>query len=120
MTPARIAFASAGLALLPVAIAGIVLPLLPGTPLLILAAFCFARASPRLEAWLVHHPRLGPPIQAWRASRAIPGGAKIAASGAMGVSFVWMLASAAPMPAKIIAAAIMAGAAFYIWSRPNT
>ena len=45
---------------------GAVLPLLPTVPFVILAAFCFARSSPRLEAWLVGHPVFGPHIAAWR------------------------------------------------------
>ena len=43
-------------------VAGIVLPLVPATPFLLLAAFAFARSSPRLHGWLVAHPRLGRPI----------------------------------------------------------
>lgn len=119
MTPSRIAFASTGLLLLPVAIAGIALPLLPGTPFLIVAAFCFAKASPKLEAWLVDHRHLGPPVRAWRASGAIAWSAKMAATGAMGVSFVLMLASAAPLAGKLAAAFVMLAAAGFIWSRPD-
>lgn len=119
MKASRTAFACLGMALLPIAIAGIALPLLPGTPILIVSAFCFAKASPKLEAWLVDHPRLGPPIQAWRTSGAIPWAAKMAASGAMAVSFVWMLASGAPLAGKIAAGFVMLGAAGFIWSRPD-
>lgn len=119
MTASQTFFACIGLLLLPVAIAGIALPLLPGTPILIAAGFCLARASPELEAWLVDHPRLGPPVQAWRESGAIAWPAKMAASGAMGISFVWMLASGAPLAGKIAAGLVMLGAAGFIWSRPD-
>ncbi|TGY92251.1 DUF454 domain-containing protein [Marinicauda pacifica] len=119
MTPLQIMLACIGMVLLPVAIAGIALPLLPGTPILIVAAFCFAKASPRLETWLVDHPRLGPPIQAWRTHGAIAWSAKMVASGAMSVSFVWMLASAAPLAGKLSAGLVMLVAAGFIWSRPD-
>ncbi len=57
-------------------IVGIVVPLLPTTPFLLLAAFCFARGSQRLHDWLVNHPRLGPPIRDWQAHGAISRRAK--------------------------------------------
>src|SRR3546814_12083510 len=50
---------------------GAFLPLLPTVPFVILAAFCFARSSPRLEAWLVTHPQFGHHIVAWREKGAI-------------------------------------------------
>jgi uncharacterized protein len=45
---------------------GIVVPLLPTTPFLLLAAFLFARSSNRLHRWLLHHRQLGPYIHAFR------------------------------------------------------
>lgn len=46
--------------------AGIVLPLLPTTPFLLLSAYLFAKSSPRWHDWLIHHKHLGPYIHAWR------------------------------------------------------
>ena len=48
------------------AMIGVILPLLPTVPFLLLAAFCFARSSDRFHRWLVEHPTLGPPIRDWR------------------------------------------------------
>ena len=64
-----------------VGIAGIFLPLVPGVVFLILAAACFARSSPRFEAWLLGHTRLGPPIRRWRETGAIPRYGKILSLG---------------------------------------
>ena len=43
-------------------VVGLILPLMPGTIFLILAAWCFSQSSPRFEAWLLGHPRLGPQV----------------------------------------------------------
>jgi uncharacterized membrane protein YbaN (DUF454 family) len=68
-----------GLLSLGIGIVGIVLPLIPTTPLILLAAYCFARSSERLHAWLVGHPRLGRYISDFEAGRGIPRRAKILA-----------------------------------------
>lgn len=48
------------------ALVGIILPLLPTVPFLLLAAFCFARSSTKIHGWLINHPKLGPPIYDWQ------------------------------------------------------
>lgn len=53
-------------------IVGILVPLLPTTPFILLAAACFSRGSARCERWLLAHPRFGPLIRDWRAYRAMP------------------------------------------------
>lgn len=53
-------------------IIGIVLPVLPTTPFVILAAFCFGKSSPRLRNWLVETRLFGPMIKDWEAHGAIP------------------------------------------------
>ena len=101
-------------------IIGALLPLMPTTIFLILAAACFARSSPRLEQWLLDHPRFGPTLQAWRAEGAIPRRGKIAACCGILLGFALFLLGAHPgwLLALGVAAA-MAGCAAYIVSRPT-
>ena len=56
----------AGMLMVGLGAAGIVLPLVPTTPFLLLAAYLFARSSPRWHAWLLNHRHFGPYIHAWR------------------------------------------------------
>lgn len=53
------------------AIVGVVVPLLPTTPFLLLAAFCYARSSERFHRWLIEHRWLGPYIDSYRAGRGL-------------------------------------------------
>lgn len=79
----RIVWLTAGMVSLALGGLGIVLPLLPTTPLVILAAFCFARSSPAFHDRLLNSPTFGPAIRDWRDNRAISRKGKIAAVCAM-------------------------------------
>lgn len=56
----------AGLLSVVVGAIGVVVPLLPTTPFLLVAAFAFARSSERLTRWLHEHPKFGPLIDNWQ------------------------------------------------------
>lgn len=51
---------------------GIVLPLLPTTPFMLLAAWCFARSSPRFHEWLLWRSPFGRYLRHWQQHRAMP------------------------------------------------
>jgi uncharacterized membrane protein YbaN (DUF454 family) len=61
-----------GILSLALGVLGIFLPLLPTTPFLLLAAFCFLRGSARMHAWLMSHRILGPYIRDFQSGRGIP------------------------------------------------
>lgn len=62
----------AGALLVGLGFVGLFLPLLPTTPLLLLAAACFARSSERWHRWLMQHRLFGPIISNWQTNRCIP------------------------------------------------
>lgn len=99
-------------------LAGVVLPLLPSTPFALVAAWAFARSSPRLDAWLRAHPALGPSLVAWETRRAIPRPAKAIAVITMPASWILLWSTGAPM-ATIIGGVIMLAAGIWILSRPS-
>jgi uncharacterized membrane protein YbaN (DUF454 family) len=69
----------AGFLLVALAALGIFLPLLPTTPLLLLAAACFAHSSEKCHQWLLQHNLFGPLIRSWHERRCIPRKAKCVA-----------------------------------------
>ena len=58
---------------------GVVLPLLPTTPFVLLAAWCFARSSPRLHNWLLNSRLFGPMIDRWDKNKCVTLRVKITA-----------------------------------------
>ncbi len=51
---------------------GVVLPLVPTTPFLLLALLCFSRSSPNFYHWLYRHRVFGESLRAWQEERRIP------------------------------------------------
>ena len=99
--------------------AGIVLPLLPTTPFLLLAAFCFARGSARLHHWLTSHPRFGPPIKDWNRYGAIKKRTKIYALGAMVIVVLLGMIVQLPWYALALQSGILLIVGIFIWTRPT-
>jgi uncharacterized membrane protein YbaN (DUF454 family) len=108
-----------GYAATALAVAGVALPLLPATPFLLVAAYAFARSSPRLHAWLTSHAQFGPLIDNWNRYGAISPRAKTAAVGVMlatlGASWLWGVGTTV----LAIQAAVMTATATFILTRPN-
>ncbi len=98
---------------------GLLLPLVPGVVFFILAAACFARSSPRIEAWIQNQRVLGPPIVAWRSTGSIPRGAKVVACISMAVSWGLLWLTGAPGFVKIGMAVLFVAVASYIVTRPE-
>ena len=73
-----------GLALL-----GVILPILPTTPFLLVSAACFAKSSPRMQRKLLANKTFGPLIQDWQESRSISRKSKRVALLTMALSVCW-------------------------------
>lgn len=98
---------------------GAFLPLLPTVPLMLLAAFCFARSSDRLHDWLLSHRVFGPPIRDWRETGGINLRGKIWASASILVTFLVSLGLGVPVHVVIIQIVVLGGVTVFIWTRPT-
>jgi uncharacterized membrane protein YbaN (DUF454 family) len=110
---------AAGWVLTAIGVVGMILPLMPGTVFLIMAAWCFSRSSPRFEAWLLGHPRLGPQVRRWRESGTIARPVKLVACASMLLSFGILTRTSAPPIALWTAGACLLAAGIYVASRPE-
>ncbi len=119
-TLARPAFLALGWASVGLGIIGVIFPVLPTTPFLLVALWAFSRSSPELAERIRNNPRLGPYIRDWEEFGVIPPKAKLLAMAMMAGSFAYLwFGTAAPAWAAILVAAILAAIAAYILTRPG-
>lgn len=87
---------------------GIVVPGLPTTIFFIVAAACFTRSSPRLEAWVLSLPKIGPAVRDYRAGLGMPRRAK---QWSIGMIVVFTGVSCWVIPSWWVRAAVLVAAA---------
>lgn len=122
MLPAPIAillWRTLALVSLALGVIGILVPVLPTVPFVLLAAWAGGRGWPALERWLLDHPTLGPPVHRWREHGAVPRSAKWMATATMTLSAVVLAFTGAPLLVKIGVPLFMAGVAIWLWRRPE-
>lgn len=115
----RFVWAGLGIICVALAAAGVLLPLLPTVPFLLLAAFFFARSSERLHTWLLSHRTFGPVIEDWNRSGAIRPAAKRLATLSIGAVFGISIVLGVPLFVIIIQLLTLGAVLIFIWTRPN-
>ncbi|TKB04699.1 DUF454 domain-containing protein [Alteromonas portus] len=116
----KVLYSTLGLFLTLLGIIGAFLPVMPTTVFLIGALFCFTKSSPRLENWLLHHPKYGPSLVAWRKHGAISKKVKCIACCSMLVSFILVcLFASMPIPAYLGIGLFMGIGAYFVVTRPS-
>lgn len=99
---------------------GALLPGMPTTVFLILAAWSASKGWPQMDAWLLSHPKYGATLRAWRANGTVPLKAKWLASVMMSMSAILMLFTTAPLWVKIFTDVTMLSVAIWLWLRPES
>ena len=99
---------------------GVILPVLPTTPFMILALWAFAKSSQRFHNWLYNHPLFGPPLQKWQQHRVIPLPAKVLSISMMSLSFIYLVFYRnLQLYWLVLTAALMLYAAWFILTKPS-
>jgi uncharacterized membrane protein YbaN (DUF454 family) len=117
--PVRWALVLLAVVSLAVGIVGIFVPVLPTVPFILLAAWAAARSSPRLSAWLEGHPRHGRYLREWRQGGVVRRPAKLAATLAMSISALVVLATVGLRWPAAFAIGSMACVLAWLWCRPE-
>jgi uncharacterized membrane protein YbaN (DUF454 family) len=116
--PVRAILVVVGTTALVIGVLGIVVPVLPTTPFLLVAAACYARSSTRLYAWLLGQPSLGRIVAEWRRSRSLPPGVKPRALLVVALTFTVsvILVDAFVLQLLLVAVGVILGA--FLWRIP--
>ncbi|WP_367105164.1 YbaN family protein [uncultured Psychrobacter sp.] len=102
-------------------IVGVLLPVMPTAPFVLLAAWCWARSSRRFHFWLINHKYFGKYVRDWEENHAIPRYAKWLASIMMVLSTALLFYR---LPNDMIwiawvVAIVCSGVAIYLFRLPN-
>jgi uncharacterized membrane protein YbaN (DUF454 family) len=101
-------------------VVGIFLPLLPTTPLMLLAAACFARSSRRFHDWLLANRTFGPLISEWEKHRSIPRRTKLTAIALMSLTLaVSIVFFVEPRWLQALLAVLGIALAFWLYRIPS-
>lgn len=118
--PSKYMFLLLGWVSLGLGVIGILLPLLPTTPFVILAAYFFNRGSDKIHLWLLNTKYFGLMIKDWEQSKVIRLKAKIFATATIIPLFAYSLIFVKVFIwIKVIVALIGLGVLIFIWSRPS-
>jgi uncharacterized membrane protein YbaN (DUF454 family) len=117
-TGIRILWLLAGLISVAIGVVGLILPLLPTTPFLLVAAFAFARSSSRLNNWLREHRSFGPSITNWHRDGSIDRRAKRIAIIVILMTPVITWLFGAPLWIIACQLVVLSAAAAFILTRP--
>ena len=93
----RIVYIALGHLCMALGVVGIVLPVLPTVPFILLASVCYARGSRKFYSWLMNHRYFGPPLRDWNATRSLPARTKLFAVTLIALSAGWSIVFLIPL-----------------------
>ncbi len=113
-------FKTIGIVFVGLAILGVMLPILPTTPFLLVAAGCFAKSSPKMQRWLLTNKIFGPMINDWQQHRSIPKKAKYIALSSIVLSVAWSSYMLKSIWLTLLIIALVIGPFIFLWRLPES
>jgi uncharacterized protein len=112
-------YVSLGHFFLLIGLIGVFLPVLPTTPFVLLASWCYSRSSKRFHGWIRDNKLFGTYIREWEQHRSIPVRAKALALTMIGASGVIVWLTVGNGAARVAALLTMVIVSIYILTRPS-
>lgn len=99
---------------------GVIVPGIPFSIFLVFAAYCFAKSSPRMHAWIYNHKYFGPFLTNWTEKKVFPQKMKYMMVAVMSSSAVLLWYTTGNIKATLWSAGFMALVACWAWRFPGS
>lgn len=108
-----------GFCSLGMAYVGVVTPGIPYSPFVVFAAYCFAKGSPKMHAWLYNHKLFGPFLTNWGEKRVFPQTMKYFMLAMMSTSLI-IMSFTVPIKGVVYTGIFMLCVAVWAWRYPSS
>ena len=108
-----------GFCSLGMAYVGVITPGIPYSPFVVFAAYCFAKGSPKMHAWLYNHKIFGPFLTNWTEKRVFPQRMKYFMLAMMSTSLI-IMSFTVPVRGVVYTGIFMLLVAIWAWRYPSS
>jgi uncharacterized membrane protein YbaN (DUF454 family) len=98
---------------------GLITPGIPYSPFVVFAAYCFAKGSPKMHAWLYNHKIFGPFLTNWGEKRVFPTKMKYFMLAMMSTSLI-IMSFTVPVRGVVYTGIFMLCVAVWAWRFPGS
>jgi len=98
---------------------GVITPGIPYSPFVVFAAYCFAKGSPKMHAWLYNHKIFGPFLTNWTEKRVFPQRMKYFMLAMMSTSLI-IMSFTVPVRGVVYTGIFMLLVAIWAWRYPSS
>ena len=98
---------------------GVITPGIPYSPFVVFAAYCFAKGSPKMHAWLYNHKLFGPFLTNWTEKRVFPQKMKYFMLAMMSTSLI-IMSFTVPVRGVVYTGIFMLLVAIWAWRYPSS
>jgi len=111
---ARLCLFAFGALFVALGIVGAFLPILPTTPFILLAAWCFLKSSEKAHNWIYNNSIFGEPLKNWEKNHAISRSAKTVSLTMISASGFYIYLTIDDLWQKYILLAVLSGVSIFI------